>query len=240
MLVRNDALIQFDWGYSAPGPGLPDDNFSIRWTSAVDFVAGIYRFYARSDDGVRIWIDGELLLDQWHESSVQLNSAERPVSAGVHVVRIDYFEAEQVAQISVWWEHGSDFPDWRGEYFASGDLSGAPAVIRNDPALDFQWGYDAPAPDLPIDYFSVRWTRDLDLPEGYYRFHLVMDDGMRLFVDNSLLLSDWRLGSIREATAGLALSAGHHSLRVDYFEATGVARARLWWEQVNEPIGFPN
>jgi hypothetical protein len=240
LFVRSDAAVQFDWGYGAPGPGLPANNFSVRWTTSVDFVAGVYRFYTRSDDGVRIWIDGELLLDHWQESAAQLNSAVRPLSAGVHVVRVDYFEAEQLAQISIWWEHSGDFPDWRGEYFANDDLSGAPAVIRNDLALDFQWGYAAPTTDLPVDYFSARWTRELNLTGGYYRFHLLMDDGMRLFVDNTLLVADWRNGSVREVTSDLLLSGGTHSLSVEYYEATGVARARVWWVQIDAPVDFPD
>ena len=52
---------------------------------------------------------------------------------------------------------------WRGEYFAGADLAGTPVLVRNDPAIGFDWGAAAPAAGLPADNFSARWTRNLDL-----------------------------------------------------------------------------
>src|SRR5687767_7863144 len=50
---------------------------------------------------------------------------------------------------------------WRGSYFANATLAGTPALVRDDAAIDFDWGSGAPAPGLPVDNFSVRWTRDV-------------------------------------------------------------------------------
>lgn len=54
MLVRDDADVNFDWRTAAPATQLSADDFSARWTRSLSFTAGTYRFYVRSDDGVRV------------------------------------------------------------------------------------------------------------------------------------------------------------------------------------------
>ncbi|HEX9074685.1 MAG TPA: PA14 domain-containing protein, partial [Anaerolineae bacterium] len=62
-LVRDDPSVIFDWGTGAPGPGLPSESFSARWTRSLWFGEGLYRLYVRADDGVRLWVDGQLIVD---------------------------------------------------------------------------------------------------------------------------------------------------------------------------------
>jgi hypothetical protein len=121
---------------------------------------------------------------------------------------------------------------WRGEYWANSNLSGEPALVRNDRAIDFDWGCDAPAPELPADRFSVRWTCVAVLEEGLYRFPTVVDDGIRLYVDGDPVIDEWRNGSRREMTQDRWLAAGQHTLRVEYYEDGGEAVARVRWEKV--------
>ncbi|HEY64480.1 MAG TPA: hypothetical protein G4O02_07895 [Caldilineae bacterium] len=232
VVVRNDPAIHFNWGYSAPTPGLPANYFSVRWTRTLYLPEGLYRFYVRSDDGVRVWLDGELIIDEWHPAAGATYAAERALSAGTHGFRVEYFEDLGVAQIQFWWERVSEFPQWRGEYFPNVYLMGDPWLVRNDPEIDFDWGLNAPAPGLPADLFSVRWTRTLTFDEGVYRFHAIVDDGMRLYVDGELLIDEWRDGSRREVTAERKLSAGEHTLRVEYYERTVEAQIRVWWERL--------
>ncbi|MCB0211210.1 MAG: SH3 domain-containing protein, partial [Anaerolineae bacterium] len=70
--------------------------------------------------------------------------------------------------------------EWRGEYYNNRNLSGNPALVRNDVAVSFDWGLNAPASELPADNFSARWTRQLDYSAGAYRFYARADDGVRL------------------------------------------------------------
>jgi hypothetical protein len=232
LLVRDDAAINFNWGYAAPATDLPTDEFSVRWTRKISFPAGTYRFSVRSDDGVRVWLDGTLIIDQWHDASGVTYSAERTLAAGIHTFRVEYYERWGVAQIQFWWQRAGGFPQWRGEYFPNVNLVGTPALVRNDPAIDFNWGGNAPAAGLPADGFSVRWTRTLAFDEGLYRFHVLMDDGARLYVDGYLVLDEWRDGARREVTAERKLSAGNHSLRVEYYERTHEALIQVWWEKL--------
>jgi hypothetical protein len=232
--VRNDVSLNFNWGYGSPAPVIPADNFSARWTRMLNLSAGDYRFYARSDDGVRLWLDDQLLIDKWRTQSATTYSADRTLGAGSHRFRIEYFEAAGDAQFQFWWEPVPSYPQWRGAYFANPNLVGSPVAVRNDPNIDFNWGQGSPAPGVPADNFSVRWTRTLYFSqEGLYRFHAVVDDGMRLYVDGSAVIEDWRDGSWREITGDRWLSVGEHTLVVEYYDRLGDAVIRLWWELTN-------
>jgi hypothetical protein len=231
VLVRNDEALNFNWGYGSPASGVPADNFSARWTRTLNLSAGDYRFYARSDDGVRVWLDDQLLIDEWHTQATASFSADRTLGAGPHRFRIEYFEAGGDAEFQFWWEPAPSYAQWRGAYFANPNLTGSPVAVRNDPDIDFNWGQGSPAPGVPADNFSVRWTRTLHFTqEGLYRFHAIVDDGMRLHVDGAAVMEDWRDGSWREITGDRWLSAGDHTLVVDYYDRHDDAVIRLWWE----------
>lgn len=232
VLVRDDTTIKFNWGSVAPAAGLPTDDFSVRWTRKLSFPVGIYRFSVRSDDGVRVWLDGILIIDQWHDAAGVTYTAEQTLAAGMHTLRIEYYERRGVAQIEFWWERTGDFPQWRGAYFPNVDLVGDPTLVRNDTAIDFNWGAAAPAAGLPADNFSARWTRTAQFDAATYRFHVVVDDGACLYVDDVLVIDEWRDGGRREVTADRTLGAGNHSLRVEYYERTGEALIRVWWEKI--------
>lgn len=128
---------------------------------------------------------------------------------------------------------GPVFADWHGAYFSNPDLSGQPALERNEVALDLTWGSGAPDSRIPADNFSARWMRDdLYFNEGTYRFHMLVDGGARLWVDDQLVIDAWNdSGATREVSSGERyMSSGSHTLRVEYYDLSGDARLRLWWE----------
>lgn len=128
---------------------------------------------------------------------------------------------------------------WRGEYYDSPDLTGAPRLVRNEATVNFNWGRSAPANGLPSDNFSARWTRIADFDAATYRFHIIVDDGARLWIDDRLIIDEWRAGSAREVTADVPLTRGAHRLRVEYYEEAVDARIRVWWEKV-ATVSFPD
>jgi hypothetical protein len=232
-VVRDDAEINFDWGTGGPSVNLPVDSFSARWSRTLSFSGGTYRFYALSDDGVRVWLDGELIINQWHDASGTTYTAERSLSTAAHSLRIEYYENGGNAKILVWWERLGDFPQWRGTYFPNTSLSGVAPLVRNDSDINFDWGRAAPAPGLPVDGFSVRWTRSLLFEEGLYRFHAAVDDGVRIYVDDALAVNAWQDGGRREVTGDYRMSPGYHTVRVEYYERGGDASIQVWWERIN-------
>ncbi|HYP74625.1 MAG TPA: PA14 domain-containing protein [Polyangiaceae bacterium] len=118
----------------------------------------------------------------------------------------------------------------RGEYFTSTGLTGS-ALVRTDANVDFSWASAAPSPALPADGFSTRWTGQVS-PRftGPTTFYTVSDDGVRLWVNGQLLIDNWTNHGTTENSASLTLNAGQkYDLKLEYYEATGGATARLLW-----------
>jgi PKD repeat protein len=231
VLVRNDVSVNFDWGTSSPGLGVPADDFSARWGRSLSFPAGTYRFYVWVDDGVRLWIDGNLVIDQWHDSAPTTYSASVPLADGVHSLRMEYYERSGSALAQLAWERLENYPDWKAEYYNNPHLSGAPVLVRNDVSVSFDWGTGSPGPGLPVDNFSARWSRSLNFPAGAYRFYVRVDDGVRLWIDGNLVIDQWHDGAPTTYSADINLNDGMHSLRMEYYERSGSALAQLAWER---------
>lgn len=119
---------------------------------------------------------------------------------------------------------------WLGEYFNNETLSGSPALVRNDPDINFVWGLDSPGPGVNVDPFSVRWTRDLTLNQGTYVFYITHDDGAKLWIDNNLVLDQWGTCCRTDSTTPIFLTAGLHSIRMEMFDHYGAATAQLTWQ----------
>ena len=178
LLVRRDDAIDMNWGYNAPAYGLPAEHFSVRWSRLVAFSEGNYNWKVRADDGVRLYIDGVLILDQWHGGYTD-DVVRRWMGAGNHEIVVEYFELEGIASARMTWEKlyapktptPSPTPtvlitEWRGEYFDNANLTGAPKLVRNDARLDFDWGKGSPDIALPqgsllrpLDAHALTWPR---------------------------------------------------------------------------------
>lgn len=114
-------------------------------------------------------------------------------------------------------------------YYDGHDL-GRLVTKRIDPVVDFNWA-GAPAEGLGRDYFSARWTGSVLTQEtGDYTFVTTSDDGVRLWVDGKLVIDDWSNHAARDDSATIHLPAhSRHSVRMDYFQDTRDAVARLAW-----------
>jgi hypothetical protein len=229
-LTRQEADLNWDWGYGAPHSTVAADRFSARWTRYLDLPAAIYRFTATTDDGMRVYVDGLKIIDRWFDQSAQTYTHEISLDAGHHLIAVEYYENGGVAVAKVSWAPVSTPPDgWRGEYYANPSLTGSPALVRTDGKIDYDWGSGAPAAGLPSDYFSVRWTRTLNLIGGLYRFTTTTDDGVRLWVNGHLLIDRWRPQSVRSFSDVIYVQ-GDVAVKMEYFEERGDAVAKLRWE----------
>ena len=228
VLTRNDERVQFNWGAGSPDPAVPADNFSARWTRTLEFAAGEYDFSVSADDGVRLYVDNLLLIDAWQTGAGQVRTRQVNLAAGGHILRVEYFEATGAAAVNFSYER--QFADWKGEYFANRSLSGAPALIRSDQEVNFDWGAGSPDLKIPTDGFSARWTRQIDFPAGVYRFIVRADDGARLYVDNTLVLDQWRDTQLTTYTADVNVAAGAHTIVLEYYENIGGAAVSLRYQ----------
>ena len=118
---------------------------------------------------------------------------------------------------------------WAGAYFANTTLSGA-AITRADPTVNFSWGTGAPISGIGADNFSARWTGQLTPPKsGTYTFYTQADGGVRLYINDNLVINHWTAGANSKTTT-YGLTAGKAiNVRLEYFDTTGAATAQLLW-----------
>jgi hypothetical protein len=341
--VLEEEAIDHDWGTDAPD-GLPEDGFSIRWTGSWDFEMGEYAFFVFADDGIRLWLDGELVINEWDVGGQSYHETRLVETAGRHELKLEYFEESGAATIRLYWRRSDlypmwegdyytqpwvesgwlydqpnagiqfdwgegcpaglpcdgfsvaweatpvlltgthriylyadegyqllvdgtkvgeggwwvgqpggavdviyDFavegvearlwienleePDWTAEYYGNKTLSDSPVTTKQEPAVFYDWAFGKPYPDLlSADEFSVRWTGERYFHAGCYRFYVFADDGVRLWVDGELMVDEWHEGRAEYHATVKYLGTGYHDVVVEYYENSGEAEIRLWWE----------
>jgi hypothetical protein len=104
-----DPAIDFDWADHAPAVGLSRDGFSARWTRTIQFERGVYRLFAWADDAVRVYVDGKLVVDEWHGNADEVYVAELNLE-GKHTVVVHYADHSGAARVRVWWKRVGDIP----------------------------------------------------------------------------------------------------------------------------------
>lgn len=104
---RVDPTVHFNWGGGSPAPGVPSDGFSARWTGTLLAYGGsgsAYQLHVRSDDGVRLWLDGQLLVDEYHPSAGTEYTVGVTLAPGsTHRIEVHYFELGGDALLELEW-----------------------------------------------------------------------------------------------------------------------------------------
>lgn len=234
-VVRDDPKIAFRWGGASPAPGVPGTNFSVRWTRVVDFQPGDYTFFAQVDDGVRLYLDGWLVIDEWRDTSLTTyQNTFHDVGLGPHTVTVEYYQAAGDSVAVIWWEPAGPFLEWKGEYYDNANLQLPPVLVRNDVQLNFDWGMGSPDPAVPANYWSARWTRRVYFEAGNYNFFSRTADGARVYLDGWLVIDQWREaeGDVTYKGRFQNVGTGEHLVTVEYFNGEGAAYAYAWWEKV--------
>jgi glucose/arabinose dehydrogenase len=230
---RCEAAVDYNWGSGGPtGVGVGTDNFSARWVKTQSFAAGSYTFTATADDGIRVYLDGALVIDQWRDQSPTTYTATRQVTAGNHELKVEYYErgGGAVARVSVTATPAScPTGQYRASYFPNRTLTGTPATVRCETAINYNWGSGSPpGTGVGPNNFSVRWvgTRSFATTRSY-TFTATADDGVRVYLDGTLIINQWRDQSPTTYTATRQVTAGNHEVRMEYYENAGGAVARL-------------
>lgn len=105
---RTDDPIDFNWGSGSPGVGsIGSDNFSVDWNGFVRATeTGTYYFQTESDDGVRLWVDGNLIIDNWtnHAPTTNTSSGVTLTAGQAYSVDLQYYENGGGAVIRLRWQ----------------------------------------------------------------------------------------------------------------------------------------
>jgi hypothetical protein len=240
VLYRNESAINNYWGTGGPGGGVANDNFSAVWTSNIYFNAGTYQFTATMDDGMRVWIDNNLVIDEWRDGSVRTIRKDVYLTTGTHTIRVNYYErAGDATAVLAWAQQTAPATGWSASYWNNTTLSGNPVFSRNEAEINHNWGQGGPGFGVNNDNFSARWTRTAYFDAGNYRFRTTMDDGLRLWVDNVLVIDAWYSSAVHTINQDYYLNAGNHTIKVEYFELLDNATAIVSWERLNVATPVP-
>ncbi len=241
---------------SAPWePGAPHNYFAVRIVGTVRaHTNGEYRFRLGSDDGSRLYINDQIIVDNDGLHSMQYREGTVALEAGYHPLEILFFERTGSAGLHL---------EWRPPGQSSWATVPATAFADLDAKIEVDWYYENRQirrfedidwanpdlttnetqinwpnrsgsgflPDSPDERFALRARTRLVVPEsGLYRFELGSDDGSRLRIGGETIIDQNRLQSFRWETREVYLTEGVRDLEVLFFENTGHAGLVLMWQ----------
>ena len=263
-LTRVDPQLDFNWGENAPVAELPAQSFSVRWSGqvAAQFTES-YTFHVEAGGGARLWLDGQLILDQWRDQPGEFYSTVVPLTAGQkYDLRLEHFSTSKEAKLRLLWSSASQRKapiaadaltpsraaessarrpqhGLLGAYFSRPDCTGE-LLKRLDAQVNFDWADKPAAPGVPTENFSVRWTGQVQAQHTEnYTFHLEADDGVRVWLGDRQIMDEWRQQATTLVSLPTTLNAGQfYPLTIEYFSAKPPAMAKLKWSSPSTPLGI--
>ncbi len=247
VLTRYDQSINFNWGVNEPAPGVGADNFSVRWATDVSLNPGTYRFFALADDNIRVTVDySQVVINTFNSSQVGVTvQGDAVISVpGVYHIQVDYRESTNLAFAYVSYGNlvtnpqpnfggggGGGAPPgnvintapWTVQYYNNASLAGDPVAIQSVPSPSFNYGSGSPLPSVPADNWTARFTSVQNLSGGTYNLSVAVDDGVRVYVNGSLVINQFGAATGQTITAQLNLPAGANNFQVEYLEFGGNA-----------------
>jgi hypothetical protein len=254
-IARVDQSINFNWGTGSPHPVIQADRFVVRWTGWIQAIeAGQYQFRTYSDDGVRLVVNGNVLINNWTAHAVTFDTA-KPINlaAGQRVpIQLDYFEAIGSSRIRLDWRRpGKVFAvvpaaqlapqnsgntlgqGLRGQYFDVATQNVA-NTTRTDNTINFNWRGSAPVAGFSNGPFVVRWTGWVQgVGAGNYLFRTISDDGVRLWVNGVLRINNPANRTVStNTTTAITIPVGQKvQVKLEYYGYTNKSLVRLEWRR---------
>lgn len=149
-LRREDAAVNFSWGADSPDPSMQPDDFSVIWTGRIlPEYSETYTFYIKVDGGVRLWVNGKLMIDKWSQQTGKEWAADMFMKAGtLHNIRIEYFNGTGNASIKLYWSSKSRSK----QLIPKSRMSPTPALLSKTGWTASAQSYSSPhSPDKAID-----------------------------------------------------------------------------------------
>jgi glucose/arabinose dehydrogenase len=254
--TRTDQTVNFNWGKGSPDPSIGADTFSVRWTGQVQAkYSETYNFYTTSDDGVRLWVNGQQIINKFVDQSVREYSGSMALVAGQkYDIKLEYYENKSNAVSQLAWSSSSQAKEiipqsqlysnvnlpangngLKAEYYDNIDFTNLKQT-RTDQTVNFNWGKGSPDPSIGADTFSVRWTGQVQAKYSEtYNFYTTSDDGVRLWVNGQQIINKFVDQSVREYSGSMAMVAGQkYDIKLEYYENKYDAVSQLAWSSSSQ------
>lgn len=234
VLTLSESSPTHNWGAGSPGGGLGTDNFSARWTANIA-LDGTYQIDVVSDDGVRVFFNNQLVINEWHDATGLTYSHTFSVSSGTYPITVEYYEngGDAFITFNLTLTSGSVptatptlIPGtggaWTAQYFNSIDLSGTPVLTQSIADPTFNSGLAAPVAGLNTDNFSARFSTNQTL-NGTYTLEIFADDGVRVWINGVNVINEWHDASPFTFSHTFSLPNGTYPIVIEYYENGGGA-----------------
>ncbi|MHC4169981.1 MAG: PA14 domain-containing protein [Planctomycetota bacterium] len=161
--------------------------------------------------------------------------------------RVDQFDGAATHTGNVWsFTTAGTGGGLKGEYFDNASVQGEPVLTRLDPGIDFSWGADSPDPSINAESFSVRWRGELEIAfTEAYRFYGITEDGVRLWINDQLVIDRWEVYRLNEYRSDPIELQGGEKVTIEMWgrdndatAQTNSATAQLMWESAHQAKGI--
>ncbi|HWN94547.1 MAG TPA: PA14 domain-containing protein [Methylomirabilota bacterium] len=255
-VMRLDDTIDFDWRDKEPMFGFPKDGFTVRWMGQIEApTTDAYTIYFGTDEGGRIFFDDKLVADntgrrEYTETNiiVNLKAGER------RNLKLEYSDSMATAHARLSWGsptmpkkivpqdrlYAASFdPNHRAD---SSGLAGAQGLLatyytsdgltsftRIDPEINFEWKGESPAPEMPTNNFSIRWSGSLFVTNsGEYTFSIMAGLPLNFFINDKRISNPHVVALVQTASA--TLNRGERvELRLEVRATNNVVPIKLSW-----------
>jgi len=254
--VRLDNNVNFNWGTGNAAEGISNDIFKVRWTGSIKSpTSDNYTIYITASDGVRLWINNAMLMDSWSDKNTTTHSANIFLEKGrEYDIRIEYYSNAASSSCILQWSApgickqvipsfqlfaksvncNSNGSGLLAEYYSNVQPAAPfpinPTITKLEPQVNFNWGGASPQ-GISNDLFKAvfkGYVQSLD--SGSYTFYLTADDGVRLWINNQLLIDKWIDQAATEYAVTVTLpKCTRNSIRIEFYENGGDAVCRLEW-----------
>ncbi|EFI65118.1 S-layer homology domain-containing protein [Bacillus anthracis] len=216
--LSNMATLEENFGIGAPTQKVPSDNFTARYTTIQRMQAGEYIIRGLANDGLRVLIDGKVVIDRWTPTSYKEETRKITINDGtgnsvlgnstekdIHLIEIQYLDVSKESKLKLDIKQVKDidrFADvpWMAEYYNGADFKGDAVIVGGKDSLlekidkvDFNWGNVSPQPGIQANNFSARfklYKTDLDR-WGTYLFEVKAKGKVRVYNNDQLIMDLW-------------------------------------------------
>ncbi|MDR0415045.1 MAG: RICIN domain-containing protein [Prevotellaceae bacterium] len=234
-----DTIVSFNWREGKIHPECDADNVSVRWQGKIEpRTTGEYTFYVNSDNGRRLWVNNQLIIDKWLDDYDVEYSGVITLQAGrFYDVKLEYFESNGGAYCHLEWSSPRQPREIipRSQLYSVGNSAGAGEnliacgtgdglaaeyynglefntlrAVQVDTTISFSWPKGQVHQSCNVSDISVRWQGKIEPRDsGEYTFFVSCDNGgRRLWINDRLIVNRWIDGFNEESQGKITLHAG--------------------------------